>query len=73
MESIKAVEDVHEVDESPQQKKKKKRGKKGVKFEKEDGGGESSAMGGQETGPYYCQGREVTLDEVPVRVLDYFK
>jgi hypothetical protein len=61
-----------ELEETPS-KKKKKKGKKGVKFEKEE---ESSpARTSQETtsGPYYYQGREVTLDEVPVKVLDYFR
>ena len=53
LESVRAVEEVHEVEEPRQQKKKKRRGKKGVKFEKEAGGGEGSAVGGQETGPYY--------------------
>ena len=63
LESIKAVVEVHEIDESAQQKKKKKRGKKGVKFVKENGGGEGSAVGGQETELYHYQGTEV---EVPV-------
>src|SRR5271170_2500647 len=71
--SLESVKDDHESEEVP--KKKKKRGKKGVKFEKEE---ESiPARTSQETaaaaGPYYYQGREVTLDEVPIKVLDYFR
>jgi hypothetical protein len=70
--SLESVKDDHESEETP--KKKKKRGKKGVKFEKEEE--TSPARTSQETtaaGPYYYQGREVTLDEVPVKVLDYFR
>lgn len=70
-----SVKEDHESEETPN-KRKKKRGKKGVKFEKEEDG--SPARTSQETtpaaaGPYYYQGREVTLDEVPVKVLDYFR
>jgi hypothetical protein len=69
--SLESVKDDHESEEMP---KKKKRPKKGVKFEKEEE--ICPARTSQETaaaGPYYYQGREVTLDEVPVKVLDYFR
>ena len=69
--SLESVKDDHESEETPKKKRKKKGGKKGVKFEKED----EIAATSQETapGPYYYQGKEVTLDEVPVKVLDYFR
>ena len=69
LESIKAED--HEVEETP--KKKKKRGKKGVKFEKEEGEILAQNSSQDTGGPYYYQGRDVTLDEVPVKVLDYFR
>lgn len=79
MESSKSVESIkaetQESEEIP--KKKKKRGKKGVKFEKEENSDSGPRSGAtrtsQDTGSYYYQGRDGTLDEVPVRVLDYFR
>lgn len=71
MESVKMEEP---ETEQPVAKKKKKKAKKGVKFEQEEGEvAVSTSSPTQETGPYFYQGKEVTLDEVPVKVLDYFR
>ena len=85
LESMKTAEEENHENgavEIPNSKKKKKRGKKGVKFEKEEQPQQrqspaartsTSQDGGGGSGPYYYEGREVTLEEVPVKVLDYFK
>ena len=72
--SLESMKEDHESEETSTKKKKKKRAKKGVKFEKEEESpGRTSQETGGAAGPYYYQGREVTLDEVPVKVLDYFR
>ena len=61
--SLYSSKEEQEAEDTPKKKEKKqKKGKKGVKFEKEEGDVDTSPSRG-EGGPYYYQGREVTLDD----------